>query len=162
MGGQLPPIEGQARNEDGYEGDDDNGHGKTGPGEMVPGWDGLKNTSANEGECNGVGANHPLAMVLNVTIACGEEGSARGDHPRSSLDDVCCEKVSGLRGCLAAGHGDGEWRGGEDSANINTSEYPMKFWVSTAESAGELEWAGEQRSEPGDDMRNEQPGNGVQ
>jgi hypothetical protein len=81
--GEFAPLEDEVRNQNGHKSDEKDLYREAGFAMAVPGWDGLQNAGANESKGNGVGADHPLTVLLNVPIACCKKRSHCGDDPRS-------------------------------------------------------------------------------
>lgn len=155
-------MEGDVGDEDGHEGNEDDGRCEAGTSEVIPRGDGLEDASTHEGEGDGVGADHPLAVLPNVAIARGEDGGSGGDEPCSSLNGSGDGEVDGLGGVIVGCHGDGERGGKEDGPGIDAAQYPMKLRAFEAQAAGELQRADEQGGDSPDDVRDDQPEHGAQ
>ncbi len=160
-GGELAPIQCEVGNEDSHEGDQDGGDCAAGDIEMIPCRYRLQDTCADKGEGEGVGADHPLAVLLDVAVARGEEGGSSGKEPRSALNGGASYEQAGSGDMFGDGHEDGERGSDEDGRDINAAEYPMELRVAAAETAGELQRAAEQGSEAAGDMRDEHPGDAM-
>ena len=102
-------MEREVWNQDGQEGDDNDLHGKTGLAMAVPGRDGLQDAGADKGERNCVRADHPLAMLLDMSIARGEVSGNCSDEPSSSLNDVSGHPMDGtwIVAMVGQDHGEG-------------------------------------------------------
>src|SRR5580698_8596601 len=78
----------------------------------------------DEGEGDGVGADHPLAVDGDVAVARGDEGGESAEDPERDLDDDAGEVAA-----PAEVHEEGEGGGGEDGEDVNAAEDAMKFQV---------------------------------
>ena len=89
-------MESEVGNQNRHERDHKDLHGKARFAVPIPCRKGLQNARANEGERHGVGAHHPFAVLLDVTIACSKKGSGRCNNPGSSLDKGRGYEVDGV------------------------------------------------------------------
>jgi hypothetical protein len=107
-------MKGYGGNQDGHQCDHDDCHCEAWGAKAIPGGDRLQHTGANEGKGHSVGADHPLAVLLEVSIARHEEGSGCDDHPCASLNDDGGNKVEIMVFTVRIGHKNGEWGSDED------------------------------------------------
>src|ERR1700733_678459 len=111
---QFAPMEGDGGNQNCHQRDYDDCHGEARGAEAIPSRNRLQHAGAYKGEGYGVGADHPLAVLLEVSIARHEEGSGCGDHPCAGLNDDGCDKVEIMVFTVRVGQKNGEWSSDED------------------------------------------------
>src|ERR1700744_4435751 len=83
---ELAPVEAEFDDEQRAKGESDHADRGERIAEMAPVTrPEVEHTSGDEGEGNGVGAGHPLAVLRDLAIASGDEGSDGAYHPCDGL-----------------------------------------------------------------------------
>jgi len=90
-------MESEIWDQDSHEGNDNNLNRETGLTMTIPGGDRLQDTGTNKGERNSVGAYHPLAVLLYVTITSGKKSGGCSDKPSPSLNCIRNYEVNRVR-----------------------------------------------------------------
>ena len=98
----------------------------------------VERTAGDKGKCDGVGTDHPLAVLGDLAIAGGEEGGEGAEDPGAGLDVGSDFEVA------ARGEDEGDARGDEDGEDVHAAEDAMELQMLAAEAGGELERAAEQ------------------
>src|SRR5580698_10606603 len=84
--GELVPVEAEFDDKQGSECEGDYTDGGEGVAEVAPvTGPKVEHTAGDEGEGDGIGANHPLAMLDVLAVARGEKGGGGADDPRGGL-----------------------------------------------------------------------------
>src|SRR5581483_5705625 len=93
----------------------------------------IQHAAGDEGERDRVGTGHPLAMLHDLAIAGGDDGSRGADHPGSRLH----------RGSWQSGASGGKSDPGEgankDRDDIEAAKHSMELQVSLANARRELQ-----------------------
>src|SRR5215469_15983220 len=98
-------------------------------GEVEEGGPEVEQAVNDEGEGDGVGADHPLAVHGDVAIARSEEGRECAENPERDLDEDP-GKVAGARAEL---DDEAERCGGEDGEDIDAAEDAVEFEMAGSE-----------------------------
>src|SRR6185437_10912070 len=107
----------------------------------------------DEGEGEGVGADHPLAVHGDLAIASGDEGGERAEDPERDLDEDA-GKVGAVTTAKLDEEGDGG--GGEDGDDVDAAEDAVELQMAGSEAGGELDGAGDEGQRAGDGVRDEE------
>src|SRR5580658_4284251 len=145
-------MEGDGGKQNGHQRSHDDCHSEARSAKAIPGRDWLQHPRANKGKGYGVGEDHPLAVLLEVSIARHEEGGGCDDHPCAGLNDDGCNKIEIAVFTVRVGHKNGEWGSDEDRDYIEAAKHSMKRRRSAADSAGKLKRAAEQGHDAREDV----------
>lgn len=151
---QLPPMECDVRkNEGAKDSDEDDDALEGGVIKLGVGRNEIQRACADEGKGDCVRADHPLAMLRYMAIACGDEGEQSAEHPEPSLRDL---REDGEDGVGVPGKDQGGWRGDKDRTNIDTSEDAVQPEMLPAQPRGELQGTYEGGCDSTDGVWNEE------
>src|SRR6185437_7149236 len=89
----------------------------------------------DEGEGEGVGANHPLAVHGDLAVARGDEGDGGAEDPERDLNEDAEEVLAAELDEEGAGGGE------EDGEDVGAAEDAVQLQMTGAESRGELQRA---------------------
>src|SRR5580698_10684065 len=110
----------------------------------------VEHAAGDEGEGDGVGADHLLAMLDDLPVACGEKGGGGADDPGGGLHGG-----SGEAG-TAGGEGNPGCGADKDGDDVGASKDAMESKVTAAQPRGELDGAAEEGDETAERMRDEE------
>ena len=110
----------------------------------------VQNAAGDEGKGDGVGAGHPLAMLHDLAVACGEEGGGGADHPRRGLHGGSGEART------APGERDACEGTNKHRDDVDAAEDAMELKVTLADSRGEIDGADQECEDSGERMRDEE------
>ena len=106
----------------------------------------IEHAGGDEGKRDGIGANHPLAMLGDLAVTRGYEGGRGADDPGGGLH----------RGSWHAGAAGGEGDSGKgtdkDGDHVDAAEDAMEFQVTLAKARGELHRAGQKSNDAAECM----------
>src|ERR1035438_5508865 len=109
--GELAPVEAEVDGKQGNESKRDHADGGEGVAKMAPvAGPEIEQAAGDEGKRDCIGANHPLAMLDDLTITRGDQGGDGADDPRGGLH----------RGSWQAGAAGGEGDPGQGTDRKST------------------------------------------
>jgi hypothetical protein len=151
-GGEFAPVEVEVGQEEIAAAEEEEGEGEGVVRHVEEGGDGIKDAGEDEVEGEDVGANHPLAVDLDLAVAGGEESSEGAEEPEGCGNSVGEEEAGAAvvlqDECSGSRDGDGD--------DVDTAHDAVPFKVSLAEAGGEEEWTEDGREDSGDDVRDEE------
>ena len=109
----------------------------------------VQNAAGDEGKGDGVGASHPLAMLDDLAVARGEEGSGGADYPRRGLHGGSGETRT------TPGESDARERTNKHGDDVDAAEDAMELEVTLADSRGEIDGTDQKSEDSGECMRDE-------
>jgi len=150
-GGELAPIEAEVDGKEGNERKRDDADGGEGVAKMAPvARPEIEHAAGDESKRDCIGANHPLAMLDDLTIARGDEGGGGADDPGGGLHGGSWQAGA------ARGEGDPGQGTDKDAHDINAAEDPMEFQVTLAKARRELHRTGQESDDAGERMGDEE------
>ncbi|HTW45030.1 MAG TPA: hypothetical protein VMD58_05750 [Acidobacteriaceae bacterium] len=149
-GGKLAPVQAEVHNQQRGKREGDDADSGEGVAEVAPvAGPEVEHAAGDEGECYGVGAGHPLAVLDYLPVARGEEGSRRADDPGGSLHGGSGQAWT------TVGKGNPGGSADKDTDDIDTSENAMKLEVTLAKSRRELDGATQEGDRAAECMRDQ-------
>src|ERR1700733_3865361 len=149
--GELAPVESEVHDKQRGKREGDDADGGEGVAEVAPVTrPEVEHTAGDEGEGDGVGADHPLAVLDYLPVARGEEGGGGADDPGGGL-----HRGSGETG-TAGGEGNPGCGADKDGDDVGASKDAMESKVMAAQPRGELDGAAEEGDETAERMRDEE------
>ncbi len=110
----------------------------------------VEHAAGDEGKGNRIGARHPLAMLHDLAVACGDEGGGGADHPGGGLHGG--SRKTWAAGCKSDAR-EGTNKHGDD---IDAAEDAMELEVTLADPRGEIDGADQQSEDSGERVRDEE------
>jgi len=110
----------------------------------------VQNTAGDEGKGDGIRASHPLAMLDDLAVACGEEGSGGADHPRRGLHRGAGEPRT------SPGESDPRERTDKHGNHVDAAENAMEREMALADPRREIDGADQESEDSGECMRDEE------
>jgi hypothetical protein len=149
--GELTPVEAEVHDKQRGKSEGDDTDGGEGVAEMAPvtGPE-VEHTAGDEGKGNGIGAGHPLAVLCDLAVACGDEGGGSADHPGGGLHGSSGKTRA--PGCESDPR-EGTNKHGND---VDAAEDAMELEVTLADSRGEIDGADQKSEDSGECMRDEE------
>ena len=151
--GKFSPVEVYVGEEEIADGDEHQIQGKRALGHVEVARDRVGDAGDEEVQGEDVGADHPLAVRCELTVAGGDEGGERAEEPDRRHDGVG-ERHAATESMEAEvkghGHGDG------DADDVDAAHNAVTLEVSRPKAGGEEEWAEEHREETSSSVRKEQ------
>src|SRR5665213_4113740 len=140
-GGEFVPAEAKLHDKRQGQREGDDAHSGEAVAEVAPiAGPEVEHTAGDEGKGDGVGTGHPLAMLDDLAVARGDEGSGGADDPGCGLH-------GGSRQAGAAGgEGDPGERADKHGDDVDAAEDAMEFQVTPAKARRELDGAGQELS----------------
>jgi len=149
--GELAPVEADVDDKQGSECEGDYTDGGQGVAKVAPVTrPEVEHTAGDEGKGDGVGANHPLAMLDDLAVARGEEGDGGANDPGGGLHGGSGEART------AGGEGDPGCSADKDGENVDAAEDAMELEVMLADPRRELDGADQKSEGSGECMRDEE------
>jgi len=110
----------------------------------------IEHAARDEGKRDGVGTNHPLAMLGDLAVTCGDEGGGGADDPSGGLHG------GSWHAGAAGGEGDPGESADKDGDDVDAAENAMEFQVTLAKSRRELYRAGQKSDDAAECMWDEE------
>src|ERR1700691_4189203 len=98
----------------------------------------VQNAAGDEGKGDGVGTDHPLAMLDDLAVARGEEGGGGADHPRRGLHGGSGEART------SPGESDPSERTDKNGNHVDAAENAMEREMTLADPRGEIDGANQE------------------
>ena len=149
--GELAPVEGEVHNKQGSERESDHADSRKSVAKMAPiAGPEIEHTAGDEGKRDGIGANHPLAMLDDLTISRGDQGGSGADDPRG------CLHGGSWQAWAAGGEGDPGHGTDKDADYIDSAEDAMESQVTLAKARRKLYWTCQESDDAGECMGDEE------
>src|SRR5271165_7086032 len=132
-GGELAPIEAEVDGKEGNERKRDDADGGEGVAKMAPvAGPEIEHAAGDEGKRDCIGANHPLAMLVDLTVTRGDQGGGGADDPGGGLHGGSWQAGA------ARGEGDPGQGTDKDGEDVDSAEDAVEFQVALAKARREL------------------------
>ena len=141
--GEFAPAESEIGDQQGSESEGDNADGGESVAKMAPvARPEIEHAAGDEGKRDCIGANHPLAMLGDLSVARGDEGSGGADDPGGGLHGGSWHSGA------AGGEGDPGRSTDKDGDDVHATEDAMEFQVTLAKPRRELQSASRAMTPP--------------
>ena len=151
--GKFSPVEVDVGEEEIADGDEHQIQGKRALGHVEVARDRVRDAGYEEVQGEDVGADHPLAVRGELTVAGGDEGGEGAEEPDRRHDGVG-ERHAATESMEAEVKGHG--RGDGDADDVDAAHNAVTLEVSRPKAGGEEEWAEQHREEASSSVRKEQ------
>ena len=150
--GKFAPVEGDFGDKEIEGGEEGQSEGETGLGHIEVGGQEIEEAGEDEVEGEDIGANHPLAVDLDLAVASGEERDQGAEEPKDGGDSVGEEE----EGAPVVLQDEGSGSRDGDGDDVDAAHDAVPFKVSLAEARGEEEGSEDGCEDSCDDVWDEE------